>query len=92
MGGVLIAISIWRTAVLPRFSGVPLAFGLVLFIPQFYLPAWARIAHGIAVGVALVLLAVVLWASTRVRTSRHAEASPAPAESRSRRLRLGEAR
>jgi len=92
VGGVLIAISIWRTAVLPRFSGVPLAFGLVLFIPQFYLPAWARIAHGIEVAVALVLLAVVLWASTRVRTARHAEASPAPAESRSRRLRLGEAR
>ena len=92
VGGVLIAISIWRTAVLPRFSGVPLAFGLVLFIPQFYLPARARIAHGIAVGVALVLLAVVLWASTRVRTARHAEALPAPADSRSRRLRLGEAR
>jgi hypothetical protein len=38
VGGVLIAISIWRTAVLPRFSGVPLAFGLVIFIPQFTCP------------------------------------------------------
>ena len=76
---------------LPRLSGVPLAFGLMLFIPQFYLPAWARIAHGTEVALALVLLALVLWASTRVPTSRPAAVSPAAAKSRSIRIRLGEA-
>ena len=57
MGGVLIAILIWRTAILPRLSGVPLAVALALLIPQFYLPAWARIAHGTQVALALILLA-----------------------------------
>jgi hypothetical protein len=63
VGGVLAAMSIWRTAILPRFSGVPLAIGLVLLIPQFYLPGWARIAHGVLVAIGLVWLAVALWTS-----------------------------
>ena len=61
IAGVLLAISTWRTAILPRFSAVPLAVALVLLIPQFYLPAWARIAHGILVAVALLWLAWALW-------------------------------
>jgi hypothetical protein len=61
VGGVVAAASIWRTAILPRFSGVPLAIGLVLLIPQFYLPGWARIAHGVLVAIGLVWLAVALW-------------------------------
>jgi hypothetical protein len=83
LGGVLIAISIWRTAILPRYSGVPLAIALVLLIPQFYLPAWARIAHGALVALALILLAAVLW-RTHILTSRRiaagSEAGPAAAE------------
>jgi hypothetical protein len=69
LGGVLVAISIWRTAILPRFSGVPLAIGLVLLIPQFYLPGWARIAHGVLVAIGLVWLAVALWTRTPSGTS-----------------------
>jgi hypothetical protein len=63
VGGALAAISIWRTAILPRFSGLPLAIGLVLLIPQFYLPGWARIAHGVLVAIGLIWLAVALWTS-----------------------------
>jgi hypothetical protein len=66
VGGVLIAISIWRTAILPRLSGMPLAIALALLIPQFYLPAWARIAHGMQVALALILLAALLWTAARV--------------------------
>ena len=68
VSGVLAAMSIWRTAILPRFSGVPLAIGLVLLIPQFYLPGWARIAHGVLVAIGLVWLAVALWTSRPDRT------------------------
>jgi hypothetical protein len=85
-GGVLVAVSIWRTAILPRLSGVPLAIALVLFIPQFYLPAWARIAHGTLVALALILLAGILWAATQPRAANRAyagsTASSASAESR----------
>jgi hypothetical protein len=61
VGGVLLAISIWRSDLLPRISGVPLAIALLLLIPQFYLPAWARIAHGVLVALALLWLAITLW-------------------------------
>jgi hypothetical protein len=61
VGGVLLAVSIWRADILPRLSGVPLAIALLLFIPQFYLLAWARTAHGILVALALLWLATALW-------------------------------
>jgi hypothetical protein len=61
VGGALLAISIWRSDLLPRISGVPLAIALLLLIPQFYLPAWARIAHGVLVALALLWLAITLW-------------------------------
>ena len=80
IAGVLLAISIWRTAILPRFSAVPLAIALLLLIPQFYLPAWARIAHGILVALALLWLAWVLW----TKSAAAGDALPAasqPAES-----------
>jgi hypothetical protein len=70
VGGVLIAILIWRTAILPRLSGMPLAIALAFLIPQFYLPAWARIAHGIQVALALILLAALLWTAARVAAAR----------------------
>jgi hypothetical protein len=70
VGGVLLAISIWRGDLLPRISGVPLAIALLLLIPQFYLPAWARIAHGVLVALALLCLAIALWRATPSEESR----------------------
>jgi hypothetical protein len=95
VGGVLIAILIWRTAILPRLSGVPLAIALVLLIPQFYLPAWARIAHGTQVALALILLAALLWAAARVTAADVANVSSTttltPAESQSMTISVQEA-
>jgi hypothetical protein len=61
VGAVLAAVAIWRTAVLPRASGIPFAVGFALFIPQFYLPAAARIAHGVLILIGSVWLAAALW-------------------------------
>jgi hypothetical protein len=95
VGGVLIAILIWRTAILPRLSGVPLAIALALLIPQFYLPAWARIAHGTQVALALILLAALLWAAARVTADDLANVSStttlAPAQSQSTTMSVQEA-
>lgn len=66
VGAVLAAAAIWRSAVLPRYSGLPFALGFALFIPQFYTPAAGRIAHGVLVAVGCIWLAVALW---RVPTS-----------------------
>ena len=38
VGGVMIAILIWRTAILPRLGGVPLAIALALLIPGSICP------------------------------------------------------
>jgi hypothetical protein len=61
VAGVLAAVAIWRSGVLQSAAGVVFAIGFVLFVPQFYLPAAARIAHGVIVLVGCVWLAVGLW-------------------------------
>jgi hypothetical protein len=45
----------------PRASGLLFAIGFGLFIPQFYLPAGARIAHGVLVAIGCLWLAAALW-------------------------------
>jgi hypothetical protein len=74
VGAVLAGVAVWRSGVLPRFAGVPLAIGFALFIPQFYLGAAPRIAHGVLVAIGCWWLAVALW-----RGSTMVSAAPEPA-------------
>lgn len=60
VGGVVAAVAIWRSSVLPRYSGVPLAVGFSLFLPQFFTPAPVRISHGVLMAAGLIWLAVVV--------------------------------
>jgi hypothetical protein len=60
VGTVLAAVAIWRSGILPRYSGIPLAIGFALFLPQFFTPAAVRIAHGVLVGVGCAWLAITL--------------------------------
>ena len=60
-GGVLAAVAVWRSGVLPRYAGVLVAVGTVLFLPQFFGPPAFRIGHGVVFGAGLVILAVALW-------------------------------
>ena len=61
IGAVLAAVAMWRSAVLPRWIGIPFAAAMVLFLPQFYGSPSVRIAHGVLMLVSLVLLAGALW-------------------------------
>jgi hypothetical protein len=61
VGAVLAAVAVWRSGVLPPASGVLFAIGFGLLIPQFYLPAAARIAHGALVLAGCLWLASTLW-------------------------------
>jgi hypothetical protein len=58
--GVLTAMTIWRSR-LPRWSGVPLAAGFVLFFPQFYTPMEVRTAHGALMAIGCVWVGVSAW-------------------------------
>jgi hypothetical protein len=68
VGAVLAAVGVWRCGMVSRSSGIVFAVGFGLFIPQFYGPAWVRIAHGVVVGVGLVWLALAMWRAS-VRSS-----------------------
>jgi len=61
VGAVLAAVAIWRSGVLSRFSGVLFGAGFALFIPQFYVPAAGRVAHGVLMAAGCVWLAFALW-------------------------------
>jgi len=60
--GVLAAVALWRGGVRPRWSGVPLAAGLVLYLPQFFGTPAMRVGHGVLVALGLALVA---WALVR---------------------------
>jgi hypothetical protein len=60
-GAVLAAVAVWRSGVLQPASGILFAVGFGLLIPQFYLPAAARIAHGVLVLAGCLWLAAALW-------------------------------
>jgi hypothetical protein len=70
VGAVLAAVAIWRTDVMPRYCAIAFATAFVLFIPQFYAPAPARIAHGVLTGVGLAWLALGLWRAKATQSPR----------------------
>ncbi len=46
VGAIAAAAAVWRSGTIHRWAGVPLAAGLILYIPQFTGPQAIRIAHG----------------------------------------------
>lgn len=74
--GVLVAVALWRGGAVPRWSGVPLAASLVLYLPQFFAGPALRIGHGVLACLGLLLVA---WAAARLpaaRTTRVAGGAP----------------
>jgi hypothetical protein len=70
-GTVMAAISVWRSGTLPKWSGMALALGFVLFIPQFFGPYPLRVAHGVLVMMGgLWLAAALVTARTRARSAK----------------------
>ncbi|WP_332449251.1 hypothetical protein [Methanoculleus sp.] len=61
VGSILFGAAIRRSGTLPPWSGIPLALGFALFLPQFFAPAAVRIAHGLLV---LAGCWLVAWSMT----------------------------
>jgi len=61
IAGVVAAVAIWRSGTLPRWSGVLLAVGLVLYTPQYWGNQPVRIAHGVLLAAGCLWLAAGLW-------------------------------
>jgi hypothetical protein len=60
VAGVLVAVAVARSGVLPRWAGVPFAVGFALYLPQFFGPPTLRIAHGVLVAAGCLVLAAAL--------------------------------
>jgi hypothetical protein len=70
---VLAATAIWRSGVLTRNSGIPIAVGIATFVPQLFAPQPVRVAHGLLITIGSAWLAWELW-----RASRPANQQPQP--------------
>lgn len=66
VSSVLAATSVRRGRVLPAWTGWLLAAGFVLYLPQFFAPAWLRVLHGLLVAAGCLALA---WHLRPVRST-----------------------
>ncbi|WP_138494388.1 hypothetical protein [Paenibacillus pinistramenti] len=63
VSAILWAIAIWKSGKYPKWSGIPFALGLCLYIPQFFVGQPLRIAHGLLVAFGCIWIAADLWSS-----------------------------
>lgn len=61
VAAVILAIAIWKSGRYHKWSGIPFAFGMGLYIPQFFGGQPIRVAHGLLVALGCLWLAVGLW-------------------------------
>ncbi|MHA6621772.1 hypothetical protein [Pseudonocardia sp. DLS-67] len=63
VAGVLAAVAVARSGVLPGWAGVTFAVGFALYLPQFFGPPALRIAHGVLVAAGCLVLAAAVRGS-----------------------------
>ncbi|UNK18399.1 hypothetical protein MNQ98_29030 [Paenibacillus sp. N3/727] len=60
VGSVLAAIAIWKSRTMAKWSGIPFAFGILMYLPQFTGTQPIRVAHGLALAVGCFWIAYYL--------------------------------
>jgi len=60
VAGVLAAVAVARSGLLPRWGGTLFAAGFALYLPQFFAGPELRIAHGLLVAIGCILLGMAL--------------------------------
>jgi hypothetical protein len=61
IGAIMAAFTVWKTPGFLKWSGIPLALGFVLYIPQFAGTQPIRIVHGAVIAVGCLLIALNMW-------------------------------
>ena len=61
VSAIMVAVAIWKSGVLPRWSGVPFALAFALYIPQFFGNQPIRVAHGLLVAIGCLWIAASMW-------------------------------
>jgi hypothetical protein len=62
---IIVAITIWRSGRYQKWSGIPFAVGMTLYIPQFFGGQPLRLAHGLLVTLGCLWIAVGLWRQSK---------------------------
>jgi hypothetical protein len=62
---VMTAVAVWKSDQFSKYSGIPLAVGVGLYIPQFFWTQPLRVAHGVLVAIGCLWLAKGLWLQAR---------------------------
>lgn len=57
----VVAMAIWRSGRYAKWSGIPFAVGIALYIPQFFGTQPLRVAHGVLVALGCLWIAAGLW-------------------------------
>ncbi|NRQ39026.1 hypothetical protein HII36_45480 [Nonomuraea sp. NN258] len=70
VGTIMLAVAVWRSGTVSRWSGTGLALGFALFIPQFFGPYPLRVAHGALILAGGLWLAAALWRAPAVQRAR----------------------
>ncbi|TLS48909.1 hypothetical protein FE782_28320 [Paenibacillus antri] len=61
VGSVIAAMAIWKSRTMPQWSGVPFAFGFLMYLPQFLGTQPIRVAHGVILAVGCLWVAAGIW-------------------------------
>jgi hypothetical protein len=74
-------VAIWRSGILARWIGIPLAIGFALYIPQYTAPQYLRVAHGLLITLScfVVALNLVRLNAVGVMTGRRSATEGRPA-------------
>jgi hypothetical protein len=69
VSAVIVAVAVWKSRLLPKWSGVPFAVGFALYIPQFFGTQPIRVAHGLLVTAGCLWIAASLWQLSATESS-----------------------
>jgi len=72
VSAIMVAIAVWKSGLLPKWSGVPFALGFSLYIPQFFGTQPIRVAHGVLVAAGCLWVAATVWEQGARESSRPA--------------------
>lgn len=61
VGAVMVATAVWKSGTFLKWSGIPFALGLSLYIPQFFGTQPIRVVHGLLVAAGCLWIAVGMW-------------------------------
>lgn len=70
VASLIIAVVLWRSGRYQKWSGIPFALGMILYIPQFFGNQPLRVAHGFLITLGCIWIASGLW---RQRNRKQAE-------------------